>query len=173
MTRIFRAVFLVLFLGAFATASHADGPHIAYNGAAGPYQVTLFSLPDPLVAGPVQLVLLVQENGALARSVAATGTLSLPGNAPITVQFAPGTGGNPDLPGASFKLPVAGAWTLALHLVPKTGTAQQVSTSLIVSVNHGHRNTVLFSVFALVGIIVLFLANQSAKATLRRRRILP
>ena len=162
----------LLVLSLAACRARADGPHIAYHAETGPYSVTVFSAPDPLVAGPVELVLLVQNSadGAVVRDIAASATLRMAGQAPIPVALRPGAGGNPKLPGASVRVPAAGKWNMRLHLAPPGRASIDCDVPLPVAVNHGNRDTVLWAVFLLGATIGLFLANQQGKAKLRARK---
>ena len=168
-----RLAFLLLLSLLYVTAGRADGPHIAFHGTSGPYEVTLFSAPDPLVNGPVQLVLLVQRSadGSLVRGVAAMGRLQLAKRPGVPLVFRLGEGANPQLPGASVTLPVPGNWTLLLHLTGSASAQTELTVVLPVAANHGKRNTVLRAVALLAAAIVLFLANQYGKQKLRARHV--
>jgi hypothetical protein len=150
-----------------ATAAWADGPHIAFNGTQGDTTVTLFSAPDPLVAGPLDLNVLVQrasDGGMVAAQVA--GQLVKAGQRiPFTFAAAQGS----QLPEADVRVSQAGLYQLELD-VKTPGGVLRFNGTLPVDENHSQRNTVLWAVFLpLVGVL-LFLANQQAKRELRRTR---
>ncbi len=151
--------------------ARADGPHIAFHATGGAYAVTVFSAPDPLVAGPAGLTLLVQSaaDGSLLRGAGASGELTLPGRAPVRFTLAPGAAGK-ELPHSSVVLGTPGAYRLALR-VTAPGTAEASFTGVLpVEANHGKRNTVLWAVFLPLLGVVLFLANQQGKRQMRRER---
>ena len=152
--------------------ARADGPHIAFHGTAGGYAVTLFSAPDPLLAGPAQLTLLVQDaaSGAMLPAAQAHGQLALSGAAPVALTFTPGGSGTPQLLLATVPLPRPGAYALQLEVVAQGKTAGEFTGVLPVAENNGKRNTVLWAVFLPGMCVALFLANQYGKAQLRRAR---
>ena len=95
-----------------AASAWADGPHIAFHGTEGACTVTLFSAPDPLVAGPAGLTLLVQNagTGTWMASAQATGRLQLAGQRPIPFTLQAGSAGA--MPAATVTLPHAGTYML-------------------------------------------------------------
>ncbi len=155
-----------------ATPVLADGPHIAFHGTAKGYAVTLFSAPDPLVAGPAELTLLVQDadSGTMVPAVQAQGQLMLAGGAPVAFTLAPGSAGGPQLLLATVKLPQAGAYALQLQVAAAGKSATEFTGVLPVAENNGQRNTVLWAVFVPGVCVALFLANQYGKAQLARAR---
>ncbi len=148
--------------------AHADGPHIAFHGTSGNITVTLFSAPDPLVAGPADLELLVQNtsDSAVTPRASARGELTLAGYAPVAFTLMPGNGGSGQLLGATVPLPAAGDYTLTLAV--QAGSSAHFSGDLPVEINNGRRNTVLWTVCVPIVLILLFLVNQYAKQKLRR-----
>jgi hypothetical protein len=158
-----RLVFLAL-LGAGALApAFADGPHIALHATQGRYEITVFTAPDPLVTGPTQLTLLVQdpETGALLPAVEATGSLIPTSGPAVPLTLVLGGPSNKELTGETVKL---------LRISAAGGLPQIFSGSLPVDTNRGKRNTVLWAVFLALAMIGLFLANQTAKQRLRKAR---
>ena len=152
-------------------SAQADGPHIAFHGTAGRYTGTLFTAPDPLVAGPADLSLLVQGSGDSALlsgpAVHATGRLTLAGKPPVAFTLVPGGAANRQLLGATVSLPVAGDYALTLELGRAGEPAVLFQGEVPVEENHGQRNTVLLAVFLPAAFIALFLVNQYAKQRLR------
>ena len=65
---------VVLFL---ARMSKADGGAIQFQGDAGPFHVTVFTLPPILSAGPVDVTVLVQDRSNLSPLLDANVTLDL------------------------------------------------------------------------------------------------
>ena len=169
---ILKAFALVLCCLGFALDCQADGPHIAYHGTAGPYTVTLFSAPDPLVAGPATLTLLVQSaaDDSVVSPSGISGELQLAGHPPVSfpMDVAPGAA-NRALPSATVSLPDAGTYALTLQVAGAQKQQASFRGLLPVEENHGQRNTVLAAVFLPMIVVGLFLANQTAKQQLRRR----
>ena len=151
-----------------ASPVFADGPHIAFHATEGACTVTLFSAPDPLVAGPVTLTLLVQHagDGSLVNGATATGELTLPGAEPVRFALRKGGSGNGQLPGATVQLKAPGTYSLGLQVAAGTAPVRFTGT-LPVEVNNGRRNTVLWAVLMPFVLALLFLANQHAKQQLR------
>jgi hypothetical protein len=52
---------VVIAVAAAAPGAHGDGGQVQFSGAAGPYQVTVFTQPVPLRAGPADFSALVQD----------------------------------------------------------------------------------------------------------------
>lgn len=143
----------------------ADGPHIAFHGSQGAYTVTLFTAPDPLVSGPVEFTLLVQNasDGTVVSRPRATVDLTLKGQPTVHVALAAGGATNRLLPGAVATLIRPGAYELAIEV--SSGGAPPVTFhgGLPVDSNNGRRNTLLISAGLTLLLIVLFLVNQYAR----------
>ena len=154
------------------TPARADGPHIAFHGTANGYAVTLFSAPDPLVAGPAELTLLVQDldSGTMVPGPQARGQLTLAGGAPVAFTLAPDGTASSQLLLATVLLPRPGAYALHLQIAATGKPTAEFAGVLPVAENNGRRNTVLWSVFVPSVCVALFLANQSGKAQLARAR---
>jgi hypothetical protein len=167
-----RQSFFLLLILAAPFSAFADGPHIALHATQGRYEITVFTAPDPLVTGPIQLTLLVQDvaTGALLPGVSASGTLAPASGTVIPLTLALGGASNGQLPGETVKLINPGRYTLRLGVSAAGGPADEFSGALPVDANRGKRNTVLWAVFLAVAMIGLFLANQTAKQRLRAAR---
>ncbi len=161
----------VVGLGGLAPA-FADGPHIALHATQGRYEITVFTAPDPLVTGPVELTLLVQDpqTGALLPGVSAEGSLTPASGAAVPLTLTVGGSSNSQLTGETVKLTNPGNYTLRLRISAAAGAPQVFSGTLPVDTNRGKRNTVLWAVFLVLAMIGLFLANQTAKQRLRAAR---
>ncbi len=134
--------------------------------------MTLFSAPDPLIAGPAELTLLVQDaaSGAMVPAVQAHGQLALTGTAPVAFTLAPGGTGSTGLLLATVSLTRPGSYALHLEVTAAGRTAAEFSGVLQVAENNGQRNTVLWAVFVPGVCAALFLANQYGKAQLGHDR---
>ena len=162
---------LVALLG--PTPASADGPHIAFHGTAEGYAVTLFTAPDPLVAGPAELTLLVQDadTGAMLPAARAQGELKLTGGAPVAFTLAPGSDSGPQLLLATVPLPRPGGYALQLRVAAAGRPVAEFTGVLPVDENNRQRNTVAWGVLLPAVSIALFLANQYGKAELARARL--
>jgi hypothetical protein len=149
----------------------ADGPHIAFHAVEGSYAVTVFTAPDPLVAGPAEMTLLVQSagDGSLLRGAGGNGALTLPGRVPVRFLFAPGAPGKA-LPLADVVLAAPGTYGLTLRVRVSGTAAVDFKGVLPVEANHGKRTTVLWAVFLPLLGVGLFLANQQGKRRMRQPR---
>ncbi len=163
-----RHIFKLLVFLLPACAAYADGPHIAFHGTSGNITVTLFSAPDPLVTGPADLALLVQNtsDSAVTPGASTHGELTLAGHAPVAFTLTPGNGSSGQLLEAIVPLPAAGDYTLTLAV--QAGSSAHFSGDLPVEINNGRRNTVLWTICVPTVLILLFLVNQYAKQKLRR-----
>ena len=164
---------LVLALLVAVRPAWADGPHIAFHGTNGAYTVTLFTAPDPLVAGPVELNLLVQRatDGTLVTVAKTDGELTLAGHMPVRFRLAPGGAANGDLPGARVLLPDAGVYELEIDIRAVSSVPVHFAGAVPVEPNRGKRNAVVWAVILPGLLIFLFLINQYAKGQLRKSRI--
>jgi hypothetical protein len=174
LSAIRRLLVLSLLVLPVPFSAFADGPHIALHATQGRYEITVFTAPDPLVTGPIQLTLLVQDaaTGALLSGVAASGSLTLASGPGIPLTLRLDGSSNRQLPGETVKLVHPGSYTLRLKVSAAGGSPEEFTGVLPVDANQGKRNTVLWAVFVAVAMIGLFLANQTAKQRLRavRRR---
>ncbi len=150
----------------------ADGPHIAFHGTAGAYTVTLFTAPDPLVVGPAELNLLVQQanDGTLVNMAESAGELRLPGHAPVHFRLTPSGAANSELPGARILLPDPGVYELGIDIGAVESVPLHFTGSIFVDANHGKRNAVIWAVVLPGLLIALFLTNQYAKGRLQKSR---
>jgi hypothetical protein len=167
-----RRVVLLALLGVGALGpAFADGPHIALHATQGRYEITVFTAPDPLVTGPIQLTLLVQdaETGALLPGVEAGGSLTPASGPAVPLTLALGGSSNKELMGETVKLANPGSYTLQLRISAAGRSPQVLTGTLPVDANRGKRNTVLGAVFLALAMVWLFLANQSAKQTGKQR----
>ncbi len=147
----------------------ADGPHIALHATQGGYTVTVFSAPDPLVTGPVELALLVQkgEGQQVVPLRGARGALKLGARAPIALTLTPGASGSRDLLGGAVVLAQAGTYGLTLEIPNEDGVPVRFTGTLPVADNHGRRDAVVWSTMTSLVLALLFLVNQYAKQRLR------
>jgi hypothetical protein len=163
-----------LLLLACSAPAWADGAHIALRATSGPYSITLFTAPDPLVSGPVDLSLLVEDasSGDPLADATATGTLTLPARPGPSFNLTHAAASNKLLLAAEPVLTAPGIYTLVLHIARPGSPTASFSTVLPVAEDHRRRTTLLFALVLPLAVIALFLVNQQAKLH-RRRPALP
>jgi predicted permease len=180
---------LALLAPLFATNAHADGVHIAMRASSGAYNITLFTAPEPLRAGPADFSLLVQDSvtGEVLGDVTATGTLT-PVPAPFAGQRSqPGAqleapssnsqvfrlthaqASNRLLLAASPVLPAPGSYTLVLQVARPGAPGASYTILLTAAPDHRRRTTLLFALALPLAAILLFLLNQHARRGRRRQ----
>jgi hypothetical protein len=154
----------LLLLGCAATA-WADGAHIALRATSGAYSITLFTAPDPLVSGPVDLSLLVADasSGEALGDATATGSLTLSGSPGARFTLTHAAASNKLLLAAEPVLADPGAYTLVLHIERPGSPTASFTTVLPVAEEHRRRTTLLFALVLPLAVIALFLVNQQAK----------
>lgn len=164
------ALLVALFL---SPSARADGAHIALHATQSGYTVTLFTAPDPLVAGPVDFSLLVQDatTNAILTDTSAAGVLRLAGQPAVSFALSHASAQDKLLLAGNFALPQPGDYSLDLQ-VSQPGRAPVTFAigSLPVAKNHGRLASVLWAICIPVILILLFLANQTAKQRLRAAR---
>jgi hypothetical protein len=125
--------FLGLFLPTLALASLAaegrgDGGMVRCSERAGPYQVTVFTAPSPLRAGPVDVSVLVQD-AATGEPVPNTAVMIelTPEDRPASRARYPATheaATNKILHAAPFELPASGRWLVEVDIDGPQGRAR-------------------------------------------------
>ena len=163
---VFSFLFLLLVC---ACPAYADGAHIALRAVAGPYSVTLFTAPEPLVSGPADLSLLVEDaaTGAMLSEATADGVLHCAGAEPARMTLSHEAAANKLLLAAGPTMMRPGSCTLVLRIGQPGSPTVSVTAVLQVGEDHRRRTTLLFALVLPAGVIVLFLVNQQVK--LRRR----
>lgn len=111
-------VFAAACLWASAGPAFADGGTLRLTRAAGPFVVTLFTAPEPLVVGDADVSVLVQQRGSSA--VLLDATVELHARAPDSTELllhpSHATAGNRLLQSALLPLPQPGAWRLTVEV---------------------------------------------------------
>ncbi len=162
-----RCAIVLLCLG--TSLARADGGHIALRAASGPYRITLFTAPEPLVSGPVDLSLLVEDaaSGEVMEEVTAAGSLTPADGATIPFVLTRAAASDKLLLAATPTLPAPGLYVLVLHVEHPGAQPAGFTVRLAVGADHRRRTTLIFALAIPFGAILLFLINQQAK--LRRR----
>jgi hypothetical protein len=151
-----RLIFLLLLF--LARTSWADGGAIQFQGDAGPFHVTVFTLPPILSAGPVDVTVLIQDRSKLDPLLDALVTLDLAAqagaasdkpflrkeawtppacalNVPASLANIPAKlthGENRLLYGALVQVPYSGIWKLKVN-IQRDSESQSVETLLKVN----------------------------------------
>ena len=175
---------VILFL---ARMSRADGGAIQFQGDAGPFHVTVFTLPPVLSAGPVDVTVLVQDRSKLSPLLDASVTLDLTLRGGRTLEkkdaWSPPScslgksaalngiparlnhGGNRLLYGALVQIPRSGAWQLRIN-IERANETESIDTLLEVNPSASPPLT-YWHLFILPPLGVLgFLLNKRARRRL-------
>jgi len=186
MTRILLIFGLAFFL---ARSVWADGGTIRFQGDAGSFHVTVFTLPPILAAGAVDVTALVQDRSKLnplldanvtfdltaesgaARQTAAWLPPACAMNPPASLTGIPATlghGENRLLYGAYVQIPHSGSWNLKIDI--RRG-AEHESIATLLSVNPPAPPVLAYwQLFILPPLCVLgFVVNRSARHRSRHR----
>ena len=163
MSRTARLAAVLLFV---AAAARADGGRVRVRQDAGPFAVTVFTAPEPLAAGPVDVSVLVQ--------VQASGEVVL--DAVVDVVLTP-PGGGPDLHAkavssrnrllreAIVTLPAPGTWRLDV-VVHRGGASGTVSADLPVEWPASR----MFAIWPFLAVPPVAVVLFALRGRLRRRR---
>ena len=155
--------------------AHADGGRLQLRQAAGPFVVSLFTVPESLAVGPADLSVMVEEQGGgsvlLDANVVVTLTPEDAGGAPVIAHLSHAHTTNQLLEDAVVQLPRAGRWRAVIH-VGEAGREASVATELTVANYSARRGTVWFFAVLPVCAIALFAWVQLEKRRVRRRRML-
>jgi hypothetical protein len=162
-------------LACVSMAAHADGGRLQLRQAAGPFVVSLFTTPESLAVGPVDLSVMVEEQGGgsvlLDADVVVTLTPEEASIAPVVAHLSHAHATNRLLEDAVVQLPRAGRWHAVIH-VSETGREASVATGLTVANYSARRGTVWFFAVLPVCAVALFAWVQVEKQRARRRRML-
>lgn len=117
---------LVFALWAASTALvFADGGTVRLSERQGPYRLAVFTSPQPLRAGPVDISVLVQDavTGEPLQDVAVKLELTGPAGAALHLRATPGAATNQLFQAAQFELPAAEVWEVRVMLDGPRGPA--------------------------------------------------
>jgi hypothetical protein len=161
-----------ILLGALPTA-RADGGRLQMRTEAGPFTISLFTLPDTLAAGPIDTSVLVQDSTSSDVLMDARITLALtpphPDARPIVVQLSHAQATNKLLQAAQIDLPTAGKWRVDVQ-VEQGGRRANCTTELEVVPRTSPWGTVWFFALLPAAVLLLFAGVQVRKATIERNR---
>lgn len=168
---------LALALFAAATIAHADGGRLRLHQSAGPFIITLFTTPDPLVAGPADFSIAVERaaNQGSGQSLIQDADVTLiltpadnsSGRMVLTTSHAAAT--SRFLQAANFSLPHAGPWlvTVIVHRGNDTG---RCSGSFIVEPAMLATNGLALQIATVPFALLLFALHRWRKQTYQRKR---
>jgi hypothetical protein len=143
--------------------------------AAGPFIVALFSQPESLGVGQVDLSVMVEEQGSGRMLPDANVLITLtPEHArgePIVAHLGHTSATNRLLQDALIEFPHAGRWHAVIE-IDDAGRAASVATDLMVGDHSARRTTVWIFAILPVCVVVLFMWVQIVKRTVRQRKVL-
>jgi len=126
----------VAWITALAAVARGDGGVVQFNGPAGPFEVTIFTAPTPLRAGPVDISVLIREQTAQRPILDAQVAVQLVrGNATgpaVTAVATHAHATNKLLYAALVDLPAPGIWNIQVT-VRRGAAAATVSQQLEVA----------------------------------------
>lgn len=164
------ALFLLL-----ASTARADGGHLALHRTEGPYTLTLFTAPNPLLPGRGDLSVLVEdaEGGAVLEDATVEARLSASGQAPQRIPLTHGAASNRLLLAGSPIFKASGSYQVELRVSRPSVPAAAFHVVLVVEPDRRRRNVLLLALILPMGVVGVFLLNQHAKrlGALRRVRL--
>jgi hypothetical protein len=163
-----------LVAGLFLAAALAmgDGGRVRLRQDAGPYTITVFTAPEPLIAGPADVSVLVQDR--------TTGDVVL--DAPVEVRLRPPDGAralayattagrNRLLRQAAVEVPFAGRWHLEVAV--RRGTAEELVSALLPVEPASSRDASIWPFLAAPPVAVAVFALRKTRFRRRRREGIP
>ena len=163
-----RSVILVTFSAFVCGVAFADGGHLRFSQAAGPFQVTLFTAPEPLTAGPADFSVMVQDgtSNQILPDADIDLTLTAADGRVVEAHARAGLATNKLLQAADVALPVVGAWHVVVQ-VKQGGRTGSCDADIVVGA--GSRKRYLVWIFSLLPVFatMLFVLNQKQKSNVR------
>lgn len=163
---------LLLFLLSAAPLA-ADGGRIRLHQQAGPFVVTLFSTPDPLVEGPADFSVAVERAGGqgLVEDAQVTLIFTQPEDPEGTRIVVPAThqaATSRFLQAANLQLPRSGSWLVEV-IVSAGDQAGECSARVDVLPRTAFRNQTLWQILVVPLLMLLYLVHQRRKARSAKR----
>ncbi|MCC9606472.1 hypothetical protein LOC68_17690 [Blastopirellula sp. JC732] len=120
MSPVCKSIAAIALLLAVANIVLADGGKVQLRREVAPYQVTIFTSPTPLRAGPVDLSILVQDAaGNVVNDIQIDFRLKSESGVILTPPASQATSTNKLLQSAKFILPEKGAWQVQTTITGK------------------------------------------------------
>jgi hypothetical protein len=160
-----RRLFLVLILISICTTCFADGGRLRFSKPAGPFQVTLFTSPEPLTPGPADFSVMVQDG--VSNQVLPDADIQMKITASdgrvVQAHASAGAATNKLLQAAAVTLPTTGIWHLSV-LVSEAGRSGICEAEILVEA--GSRKASLVWIFSLLPVFLsmLFVLHQKKKS---------
>ena len=158
-----------LLLGAAFQQAPADSGRLRSSKPAGPFLVTLFTMPEPLTPGPADFSVMVQDaaSGQILSDAAVTLDLDTSDGKALHVEAGHAAATNKLLQAAEFSIPSTGVWHVHLD-ISQANRHAACETEIVVQ--PGSRTSLLVWIFALfpVAAIALFVLHQRQKSMQQR-----
>ena len=166
-------ILLALCLLSTTLCAFADGGRIRLHEPAGPFVVTLFTTPDPLSEGAADFSVAVERQGALGLVQDAEITLVLTqpnaaSAAPLVLTATHQAATSRFLQAANFTLPHAGIWRVKV-IVSQGKDVGECTGIVDVQPATTLGNQTFWQIIAVPLAVLLFLAHQRRKKSLRRK----
>jgi hypothetical protein len=107
----------------FATSLFADGGAVLSRQESGPFVITVFAMPVPLRAGPIDLTVLVQTRDSLEPILDANVSIRLAGDSQLGAAATRSQAQNKLLYAAALQLPQPGEWKYTVAVRTASGQA--------------------------------------------------
>lgn len=175
MKRILPGIWAALFFaGISVIPAKGDGGRVQMHERAGPYMVTLFSMPDTLATGPADLSVGVEDaaTGELINDAEVKLTLSeldTGSSNGIVARTTHGSAPSGILQAAQVTFPNAGRWRITIDVNRKEKSGQ-CSTDLTVGTAHQRAYEIWAAGLAPLVICLLFVIHEWRKRKWERER---
>lgn len=170
-----KCLWAMLLFGMLAVpCARGDGGRVQMHQNAGPFVVTLFSIPDDLVTGPADLSVGVEDaaTGELMNDANVSFTLTKLDGAPtdrIVVRATEGSVGGGILKSAEIAFPSAGLWHILIEV--SEGKKQgECSLDLTIGTAHARTYEVWAAAISPPLFVSLFLIHQQRKQKWKHER---
>jgi hypothetical protein len=169
-------ILCLLSLGPCSAVALADGGRVVLIERQGNYRISVFTSPDPLRAGPVDISVLLQdaETGQPITNVPVSVSLKPSGGRGPTIRAVATTDAatNKLLSAALVELPTPGSWDIEISCLAEHGTDPVRFT-----LDAGEQSVAWTSVWPWfswpAGVVILFGIHRRRKGTAKTPRILP
>jgi hypothetical protein len=146
----------------------ADGGRIRIHQPAGPFLVTLFTTPDPLLAGPADFSVAVERPNAqgLVEDAEVTLLLSMPEDPSAPRLIVPATrqaATSRFLQAANVQLPRSGSWLVRV-MVSEGAEAGECSTRVEVLPRTAFRSQTLWQILAVPLFILIYALHRRRRS---------
>ncbi|WP_420239582.1 hypothetical protein ACOBR2_08445 [Telmatobacter bradus] len=169
-------ILVLVLVGIFAGSVPlmADGGRIRMHEKSGPFLITLFTTPDPLVAGPADFSVAVEraDRAGVVEDAEVTLLLTRPDGTHLALQATHGAATSRFLYAANLSLPVSGAWRVKA-IVSKGDLVGESETRVDVLPLTSFGDQTHWQIAAVPISVLLFFLHQMRRRRLagRRRRL--